>query len=91
MNIRKKPPLRCRIAYMLIGASSSASMYKCALGRLNTSYLKCKECPAYLHRITIRRWEEAIKPMSRGGKNCRIVIVDEMHENKPSHQKEVKE
>lgn len=91
MSMWKKPPLRCRIAYMLIGASSSASMYKCALGRLNTSYLKCKECPAYLHRITIRRWEEAIKPMSRDGMKCRIAIVDEMHECKSSHQKEVKE
>jgi len=87
VNVRKKPPLRCRIARALIGESLSA-MYKCTLGRMNTSYHKCKKCPAYFHRVTIRRWEEAIKPMSRGGKNCRIVIVDEMHEYKTSPQKE---
>ena len=89
MRMRKKPPLRCRIARALIGESPSALMYKCTLGRDNTSYHKCKKCPAYFHRVTIRRWEEAIKPMSRGGKKCRIVIIDEMHEYKPSHQKEV--
>lgn len=79
MKMRKKPPLRCRIACKLIGKSPSALMWKCSLGRLATS-AKCARCPEWYPNKIIQGFETGIKAMKGYGRCAAFSFVDEMHE-----------
>lgn len=80
MKMRKKPPLRCRIACKLIGKSPSALMWKCGLGRRAASG-KCARCPEWYPNMIMQGFEEGIKAMKGHGRIAAFAFVDEMHEH----------
>lgn len=80
------PPLRCRIACKLIGASPSAMMCDCILGRRSANARKCAKCPAYIPGLIAQGFDEGVKTMrARVGKSVGTIIFD------PDPQEEVSE
>lgn len=81
MNMRKKPPLRCRIARALIGESPSALMWRCGLGRMHAHAI-CARCPEWYPNKITQGFDAGIKAMKGHGRCAAFSFVDEMHENR---------